>query len=59
MGVSTVSRVRLDLVRVDECSLQRLLERFKSLRVVELSGLAPVGDILFRTFNRSTATKTI
>jgi hypothetical protein len=58
-NVASVAHAQPDLVRLDERSLQRLLERFKSLRVVELSGLAPVGDSLFRILNRSAAAKTI
>ena len=58
MGEPSIDRATSSL-RLDESSLQKLLERFESLRVLELDGLAPVGDHLFRLLNESTAAKTI
>lgn len=47
------------VLRFDENSLRRLLERYESLNVLELKGLAAVGDNLFKVLNDSSASSTI
>lgn len=46
-------------IRFDERYFHRMIQRFGSLRVLELNGISPVGDSLFRILNESPAADTI